>query len=111
MDIPPRNPIPKNKSAVIYCVYKERVLLDERINLTISRDKNSSNKIEVVDITYSGSPIDGLETPNSSDLVRHCEMYVNSIQFHFIIDLWQISINPKINSEITAFSVVPLRQL
>ena len=42
------------------CIYKERAIIEERINLAMGGDKNNPNSVEVVDIACDECPIDGI---------------------------------------------------
>ncbi|MDD3173922.1 MAG: 4Fe-4S dicluster domain-containing protein, partial [Herbinix sp.] len=51
------------------CIYKERAIVGERINLAMGGDKDNSNVIEVLDIACDECPVGGYEV---SDACRGC---------------------------------------
>lgn len=51
------------------CVYKERAILEERVNLAMGGDKNNPNIIEVIDIACDECPVGGYEV---TDACRGC---------------------------------------
>lgn len=42
------------------CIYKERAIIEERINLAMGGDKNNPNSVEVLDIACDECPVDGI---------------------------------------------------
>lgn len=67
-DIPKRI-LPKDHPTMRCCIYKERAILAERMQIAMGGDKNDPNVIEVIDIACDECPMSGYET---TDLCRGC---------------------------------------
>lgn len=67
-DIPKRI-LPKNHPTMRCCIYKERAILTERMQIAMGGDKTNPNIIEVIDIACDECPMSGYET---TDLCRGC---------------------------------------
>lgn len=74
IDIPKRiNPTKKPINRC--CIYKEQVILNERVKLAIGGDRKNPNVIEVIDIACDECPVGGYEVTNSCRgcLAHRCE--------------------------------------
>ncbi len=71
----PKKITPGKKPTARCCVYKERVIISERVKLAIGGDKNNPNVIEVIDIACDECPVGGYEVTNSCRgcLAHRCE--------------------------------------
>ncbi len=67
-DIPKRI-LPKDHPTMRCCIYKERAILAERMQIAMGGDKSNPNIIEVIDIACDECPMSGYET---TDLCRGC---------------------------------------
>lgn len=67
-DIPKRI-LPKDHPTMRCCIYKERAILTERMQIAMGGDKTNPNIIEVIDIACDECPMSGYET---TDLCRGC---------------------------------------
>ncbi|MGN0294297.1 MAG: 4Fe-4S dicluster domain-containing protein [Lachnospiraceae bacterium] len=67
-DIPKRI-LPKDHPTMRCCIYKERAILTERMQIAMGGDKNDPNVIEVIDIACDECPMSGYEI---TDLCRGC---------------------------------------
>ncbi|MDY2628087.1 MAG: 4Fe-4S dicluster domain-containing protein [Lachnospiraceae bacterium] len=67
-DIPKRI-LPKDHPTMRCCIYKERAILTERMQIAMGGDKNNPNVIEVIDIACDECPMSGYEI---TDLCRGC---------------------------------------
>ena len=67
-DIPKRI-LPKDHPTTRCCIYKERAILAERMQIAMGGDKSNPNIIEVIDIACDECPMSGYET---TDLCRGC---------------------------------------
>lgn len=67
-DIPKRI-LPKEHPTMRCCIYKERAILAERMQIAMGGDKNDPNVIEVIDIACDECPMSGYEI---TDLCRGC---------------------------------------
>ena len=61
----PKKIVPGNTPTMRCCVYKERAILEERVNLAMGGDKNNPNIIEVIDIACDECPMGGYEVTNA----------------------------------------------
>ncbi|XMB72219.1 4Fe-4S dicluster domain-containing protein [Mycoplasmatota bacterium WC30] len=71
----PKKITPGKKPTARCCVYKEHVIISERVKLAIGGDKNNPNVIEVIDIACDECPVGGYEVTNSCRgcLAHRCE--------------------------------------
>ena len=67
-DIPKRI-LPKDHPTMRCCIYKERAILAERMQIAMGGDKSNPNIIEVIDIACDECPMSGYET---TDQCRGC---------------------------------------
>ena len=67
-DIPKRI-LPKDHPTMRCCIYKERAILTERMQIAMGGDKSNPHIIEVIDIACDECPMSGYET---TDLCRGC---------------------------------------
>ena len=65
----PKNIVPGNKPTMRCCVYKERAILGERVQLAMGHDLNSDRVIEVIEIACDECPSAGFEV---TDTCRGC---------------------------------------
>lgn len=74
MDIP-KTIVPGNEPTMRCCVYKERAILGERVQLAMGGDKSNPNIIEVIDIACDECPVGGYEVTNACRgcLAHRCE--------------------------------------
>ncbi len=74
MDIP-KKLAPGNKATMRCCIYKERAILGERVQLAMGGDKENPNVIEVIDIACDECPVGGFEVTNACRgcLAHRCE--------------------------------------
>ncbi len=68
LDIP-KIIVPGNEPTMRCCVYKERAILSERVQLAIGGDKNNPNVIEVIETACDECPMGGYEV---TDACRGC---------------------------------------
>lgn len=71
----PKIIIPGTDSTMRCCVYKERAIIAERINLCIGGAKSNANVIEVIDIACDECPVGGYEVSNACRgcIAHRCE--------------------------------------
>jgi len=74
LDIP-KNIVPGKIPTMRCCVYKERAILSERVQLAMGGDKENPNVIEVIDIACDECPAAGYEVTDSCRgcLAHRCE--------------------------------------
>lgn len=74
MDIP-KTIIPGTTPTMRCCVYKERAILAERVQLAMGGDKNNPNVIEVIETACDECPMGGYEVTNACRgcLAHRCE--------------------------------------
>lgn len=65
----PKRILPKDHPTMRCCIYKERAILTERMQIAMGGDKNDPNVIEVIDIACDECPMSGYEI---TDLCRGC---------------------------------------
>ncbi|MDR7857406.1 4Fe-4S dicluster domain-containing protein [Tissierella sp.] len=67
--------ISKNHSSMRCCIYKERAILSERVNLAMGGDSKNPNVIEVIDIACDECPASGFEVTHvcRGCLAHRCE--------------------------------------
>ncbi len=74
LDIPTRiNPTKKPINRC--CIYKERVIIQERVKIAIGGNKQNRNVIEVIDIACDECPVSGMEVTSACRgcLAKHCQ--------------------------------------
>lgn len=66
--------LPNNKPTMRCCVYRERAILQERIQLALGGDRSNPNVVEVIDIACDECPMGGFEITNSCRgcIAHHC---------------------------------------
>jgi [FeFe] hydrogenase (group B1/B3) len=71
----PKKIITGKKPMVRCCVYKEQVIVNERVKLAIGGNKHNPNVIEVIDIACDECPVGGYEVTNACRgcLAHKCE--------------------------------------
>lgn len=71
----PKKIITGKKPIVRCCVYKEQVIVNERVKLAIGGDKTNPNVIQVIDIACDECPVGGYEVTNACRgcLAHRCE--------------------------------------
>ena len=71
----PKVVVPGNKPTMRCCVYRERAIVQERIQLAIGGDSSNPNVVEVIDIACDECPMGGFEITNSCRgcIAHHCE--------------------------------------
>ena len=74
LDIP-KQLAPGKEATMRCCIYKERAILGERVQLAMGGDKNNPNIIEVIDIACDECPVGGFEVTNACRgcLAHRCE--------------------------------------
>ncbi|MEG1028334.1 MAG: 4Fe-4S binding protein, partial [Oscillospiraceae bacterium] len=65
----PKTIIPNNQPTTRCCVYKERAIIADRVQLAMGGDIHNSNVIEVLDIACDECPVGGFEV---TDACRGC---------------------------------------
>lgn len=70
----PKIIMPGKKPTLRCCVYKERAILAERVQLAVGGDKANPNVIEVIDIACDECPFDGYEVTDACRgcIAHHC---------------------------------------
>lgn len=71
----PKTIIPGKTPTMRCCIYKERAILSERVNLAMGGDKNNPNVIEVIDIACDECPVGGYDVTKACRgcLAHRCE--------------------------------------
>ncbi|MBI9009224.1 MAG: 4Fe-4S dicluster domain-containing protein [Tenericutes bacterium] len=71
----PKKIISGKKPTVRCCIYKEQVIVNERVKLAIGGDKSNPNVIQVIDIACDECPVGGYEVTNACRgcLAHRCE--------------------------------------
>lgn len=71
----PKTIVPGNVPTMRCCVYKERAILAERVNIAMGGNKDNDNIIEVIDIACDECPAAGYEVTSSCRgcLAHRCE--------------------------------------
>lgn len=71
----PKKIITGKKPVVRCCIYKEQVIVNERVKLAIGGNKQNPNVIEVIDIACDECPVSGYEVTNACRgcLAHRCE--------------------------------------
>jgi [FeFe] hydrogenase (group B1/B3) len=71
----PDDIVPGNKPTMRCCIYKEKAIVQERINLAMGGDKNNPNVIEVIEIACEECPMGGYEVTTSCQgcIAHRCE--------------------------------------
>ena len=74
LDIP-KTIVPGNEPTMRCCVYKERAILGERVNIAMGGDKENPNVIEVIEIACDECPMGGYEVTEACRgcLAHRCE--------------------------------------
>ena len=68
----PKKISPGPKPIARCCIYKERAILEERINLAMGGDKENPNSIQVIDIACDECPVEGIYvTPACRGCIVH----------------------------------------
>ncbi len=60
----PKIIIHKNIPTMRCCIYKERAIIGERVNLAVEKDDKNSNVIRVIDIACDECPMGGYQVTN-----------------------------------------------
>ena len=71
----PKQLAPGKEATMRCCIYKERAILGERVQLAMGGDKTNPNIIEVIDIACDECPVGGFEVTNACRgcLAHRCE--------------------------------------
>lgn len=71
----PKRIVPGNKPTMRCCVYKERAILADRVQLAMGGDRENPNVIEVIETACDECPMGGYEVTNSCRgcLANRCE--------------------------------------
>ncbi len=71
----PKMIVPGTKPTMRCCVYKERVILGERVKLAMGGNKDHKNPIEVIEVACDECPVGGYEVTNACRgcLAHRCE--------------------------------------
>lgn len=66
---------PGPKATIRCCIYKERAILKERINLALGGDKNNPNVVQLIKIACDECPVGGYEVSNACRgcMAHRCE--------------------------------------